>query len=154
MLDFIFLFFFSLSFSSFYAGNPATYEHRVDCFPIHPHPTAITMEDQLAQVLSNTLQPSAEHRMQAELELKQIQANPAYPVSLAKVAGHASIETNIRQAALTSLRQFIENNWAADEPGVDPPIPIADEVRNILRQSLLDLALTPEDDRKAKIAAR
>ncbi len=112
------------------------------------------MEDQLAHILTNTLLPSREPRIQAELALKQAQTNPAFPVSLGKIAAHASVDTNVRQAALSALRQFIETNWAADEPGADPPIPIADDVRNVLRQSLLDLALSPEDDRKAKIAAR
>lgn len=112
------------------------------------------MEDQLAQVLANTQLSAPEPRMQAELELKQAQSNPAYPVSLAKIAAHASVSTPVRQAALSTLRQFIENNWAADEPDAEPPIPIADDVRSVLRQSLLDLALSPDDDRKTKIAAR
>lgn len=111
------------------------------------------MDDQLVQLLSSTTQADQTQRLNAELELKRAQTNPAYPVSLAKVASHTSVDISVRQVALSTLRLFIENNWAVEDPS-ETPIPIADDARQLVRQALLDLALSPEDDRKVKIAAR
>lgn len=106
------------------------------------------------QLLANTQLPEQGPRQQAEIELKRARTSPAYPVSLAKIASHTSVATGIRQSALASLRQFIENNWAVGDQDDEPIIPIADDTRALLRQSLLDLALSQEEDRKVKIAAR
>lgn len=106
------------------------------------------------QLLANTQLPDQGPRQQAEIELKRARTSPAYPVSLAKIASHTSISTGIRQSALTSLRLFIEKNWAVGDQDDEPIIPISDESRAILKQSLLDLALSQEEDRKVKIAAR
>ncbi|KAM0384275.1 hypothetical protein ACHAPY_001651 [Fusarium culmorum] len=111
------------------------------------------MEDQLVQLLSNTQLPDQGPRQQAEIELKRARTNPAFPLSLANIAAHTSIETNIRQSALSNLRLFIENNWSNDELDDEPQTPISDEVRGQLKQVLLDLVLSQEEDRKVKISA-
>ncbi|KHN93774.1 Armadillo-type fold protein [Metarhizium album ARSEF 1941] len=111
------------------------------------------MEQQLVPLLTNIQLPDQAPRQQAEIELKRAQANPAFPVSLAKIASHSSISTGVRQAALSTLRQFIENNWAVGNPDQETIIPIDDDTRAILRQSLLDLALSQDEDRKVKISA-
>ena len=51
-------------------------------------------------------------------------------------------------------RQFIEKNWAVVSLDDEPQIPIGDDVRISLKQTLLDLAVSPEEDRKVKISAR
>ena len=112
------------------------------------------MEDQLVQLLANTQLPDQAPRQQAEIELKHARSNPAFPLSLANVAAHTSIDTAIRQSALTNLRLFIEKNWSTEDPDGEPQIPIADEIRGQLKQTLLDLSLSPEEDRKVKISAR
>ncbi|KAG6188934.1 hypothetical protein E4U27_006853 [Claviceps purpurea] len=111
------------------------------------------MEEQLVQILANTQLLEQVPRQQAEIELKRARTSPAYPVALAKIASHTSVSTNIRQAALSSLRQFIEHNWAVGDQDDEPIIPISDDTRAILKQSLLDLSLSQEQDRKVKIAA-
>ncbi|KAI1079147.1 armadillo-type protein [Whalleya microplaca] len=110
------------------------------------------MEDQLVQVLANTQLAAEGPRKQAELDLKHAQSNPAYPLSLANIARHSSIAIEIRQAALSALRLFIERNWSGE--GDDgPTIPIDDAVKEQIRPMVLDLALNSEDDRKIKTAA-
>lgn len=110
------------------------------------------MEEQLVLLLTDTQRPEQAPRQQAEIELKRAETNPAFPVALAKIASHTSVDTGARQAALSKLRLFIQKNWAIDDPST-PPIPISDENREVLRQLLLDLALSPENDRLVKIAA-
>ncbi|CAG9956264.1 unnamed protein product [Clonostachys rosea f. rosea IK726] len=110
------------------------------------------MEDQLIQLLSNTHSSEQVPRQQAEIELKRAASNPAFPQSLANIAAHTSVDTSVRQSALSTLRLFIERNWAVEELGDGPQIPIADNARAALKQSLLDLVLSGEEDRKVKIA--
>lgn len=111
------------------------------------------MEDQLIQLLTSTQLPDQAPRQQAEIDLKRAQTNPAFPQSLANVSAHTSVETNIRQSALSTLRLFIEKNWAVDQLEEEPQVPIGDDVRTSLKQTLLDLAVSPEEDRKVKISA-
>lgn len=110
------------------------------------------MEDQLVQVLANTQSTAEGTRKQAELDLKHAQANPAFPLSLANIGSHVSVAIEIRQSALSSLRQFIERNWAGELIDT-PPILIPDQVKDQVRTVLLELALSAEQDRKIKTAA-
>ena len=105
------------------------------------------------QLLANTTSAQQVPRQQAEIELKRARTNPDFPVSLAKVASHTSVDISVRQAALLSLRQFISYNWGVGDEDDEPQIPISDEARAFLRQTLLDLSLSQEDDRKVKISA-
>lgn len=111
------------------------------------------MEDQLVQVLANTQLAAEGPRKQAELDLKRAQTNPAFPLSLANIGRHASISVEIRQAALSTLRRFIESNWSGENDD-GPVIPIADPVKDQVRPLVLDLALNFDGDRKIKTAAR
>ncbi|KAI0872938.1 armadillo-type protein [Hypoxylon argillaceum] len=110
------------------------------------------MEDQLVQVLANTQLAAEGPRKQAELDLKRAQTNPAFPLSLANIGRHASISVEIRQAALSTLRRFIESNWSGENDD-GPVIPIADPVKDQVRPLVLDLALNFDGDRKIKTAA-
>ncbi|KAI0017607.1 armadillo-type protein [Xylariomycetidae sp. FL0641] len=109
------------------------------------------MEDQLVQVLANTQVPAEGPRRQAEEELRNAQTNPAYPLSLANIGCHTSVALEVRQAALSTLRLFIQDNWNDDDNTV-PYIPIADNVKDQIRPMILGLALSDED-RKIKSAA-
>ncbi|UNI13323.1 hypothetical protein JDV02_000080 [Purpureocillium takamizusanense] len=108
------------------------------------------MEDQLAQLLANTMLPEQAPRQQAEIELKRARPNPAFPVCLANIASHASVAVTVRQAALTNLRLFVEANWASEDPSEEPPIHISEEAREHVKRVLLDLAIGHEEDRKVK----
>ncbi|KAI1478362.1 ARM repeat-containing protein [Daldinia eschscholtzii] len=110
------------------------------------------MEDQLVQVLANTQLAAEGPRKQAELDLKHAASNPAFPLSLTNIARHTSITVEIRQAALSALRLFIERNWSGENDD-GPAIPIADSVKDQIRPLILDLALNSEGDRKIKSAA-
>ena len=112
------------------------------------------MDDELVQVLTNTQSPEQPVRQQAELALKHAQANPAFPVSLASVAAHTAIDTAIRQSALTSLRQFIEANWSPEDEYADSVVNVSEEAKGQLRTILLELTLSPEENRKVKISSR
>ncbi|KAH8681548.1 putative importin beta-5 subunit [Xylariales sp. PMI_506] len=110
------------------------------------------MEDQLVQVLSNTQSSAEGPRKQAELDLKHAQTNPAFPISLANIGSHTAISTEIRQAALTTLRQFIERNWSGESDD-GPVIPISDQVKEQVRNVVLELALSADEERKIKTGA-
>ncbi|KAI0132653.1 importin-beta domain-containing protein [Xylariales sp. AK1849] len=109
------------------------------------------MEDQLVQVLSNTQSSAEGPRKQAEIDLKHAQANPAFPLSLATIGSHTSISVDIRQAALSTLRQYIVRNWSG-ESDEGPTLPISDQVKDQVRSVTLELALST-DERKIRTAA-
>ncbi|SPQ25449.1 001970a5-5de7-46e6-a2f3-5a7541433e97 [Thermothielavioides terrestris] len=111
------------------------------------------MDEHLAQLLANTQDKNEGPRKQAELDLLHAQTNPEFPLSLARIGVHTGAPLEIRQAALTYLRKFIEENWAPDEEGGASQIPIPDATRDHLRNVILELALSPEDERKVKVAA-
>ncbi|KXJ95130.1 armadillo-type protein [Microdochium bolleyi] len=109
------------------------------------------MEDQLVQILANTQLPAEGPRKQAELDLRANRSNPAFPISLTNIAGHASVPVQIRQAALSQLRLFVEDNWSGDSDD-GPAIPIADDVKAQIRPMILELAINATD-RRAKTSA-
>jgi hypothetical protein len=111
-----------------------------------------SMEDQLLVILSDTLSSSSGPRKLAEVQLKQAEVQTAFPGSLATIGCHANIAIEVRQAALLSLRTFVDKNWSGyDENG--PTITIEEGVKEQLRQSMLELA-TSNADRKLTKAAR
>ncbi|KAI1169901.1 armadillo-type protein [Nemania sp. FL0916] len=110
------------------------------------------MEEQLVQSLANTQLAAEGPRMQAELDLKRARTNPAFPLSLTNIGRHESVSVEIRQAALSSLRRFIEANWSGENDD-GPTIPIADAVKDQIRPLILDLAVNFDGDRKIKTAA-
>ncbi|KAL1888827.1 hypothetical protein Sste5346_009305 [Sporothrix stenoceras] len=121
--------------------------------------------DELVRLLSDTQRPEEEPRKRAELDLKAAQANPAFPSLLTAIAATPSYPTQIRQSALTVLRQFIQRNWTPGGIGGDDDdddeddataaagrIPISDEVKQQIRSQLLELATRNEDDRRVQAA--
>lgn len=107
------------------------------------------------QLLANTHSSAEGPRKQAEIDLKHAQTNPAFPISLANIAAHASIPTDVRQSALSVLRNFIQHNWSEEgDDGEGPLVAMPDTTKDQLRPKLLALALSDEDDRKVKALAR
>ena len=111
------------------------------------------MDERLAQVLANTQLAQEGPRKQAELELQHARTNPEFPLALTQIAVHTSAPVQIRQAALTTLRKFAEENWSPATSD-DVPIPIPDPTREQIKNLLLELVLSPENERKVKLAAR
>ena len=112
------------------------------------------MDEHLAQLLANTQEKNEGVRKQAELDLLHTQRNPEFPLSLIRIGAHSSVPVQIRQSALTYLRKFIEKNWAPDDAGSGPQVPVSEETKDYLRNAVLELVLSQEDERKVKVAAR
>ncbi|KXX81156.1 Importin subunit beta-5 [Madurella mycetomatis] len=110
------------------------------------------MDEHLVRLLASTQDKNEGPRKQAELDLLHAQTNPEFPLSLARIGVHTAAPVEIRQSALTYLRKFIEKNWGPDDSGI-PHIPIPDTTKDQLRNVILELVLSPEDERKVKVAA-
>lgn len=110
------------------------------------------MDEQLVRLLASTQLPQEGPRKQAEIDLIRAKTNPDFPLSLARIGSHPQATVEIRQSALTYLRKFVEENWSPEHTdGI--PIPIADPVKDQLRQAVLQLVLNDENERKVKVAA-
>lgn len=112
-----------------------------------------TMEDHVAQLLANTQLPQEAPRTQAESDLISLRTNADFPLALVRIGHNTTLPVEIRQSALTVVRKFIEENWSP-EGGDGPHIPIPDPTKATLRHAILELVLSPEDQRKVKVAAR
>jgi hypothetical protein len=111
------------------------------------------MEAQLLQLLADTQSTAEAPRKQAEAHLEQLQSNETFPTSLGTIASHSSVSLAIRQSALSVLRRYVEQNWSGqNEEG--PTIAIPDPVKAQLRNQLLEIATSNENDRKVRAAAR
>lgn len=119
------------------------------------------MEDQLIALITAVASSTSEadsqaKRMQAEIDLKHARTNPGFPTSLVNIGRHAQVAVPVRQMAMTTLHKFISRNWGQDEDALDGEalIDISDETRAALRASLLELALSSDNDKKIKSVTR
>lgn len=113
------------------------------------------LEDQLLHLLTETQSSQAAPRKSAEAQLQSLGGNENFPIGLAAIAAHTGVSVALRQAALTTLRQFVEKNWSGeDELTEGPTFEISEEIKNALRSRLLELATSEEADRKVRTSAR
>lgn len=110
-------------------------------------------DEHFARLLASTQDKREGPRKQAELDLLHSETNTEFPLSLARIGANTAVPVEIRQSALTYLRKFIEKNWSPDGSN-SPVVLIGDATKNQLRNMTLELVLSPEDERKVKVAAR
>ncbi|EEP75529.1 conserved hypothetical protein [Uncinocarpus reesii 1704] len=111
------------------------------------------MEQQLLQLLADTQSPAPATRNKAEGQLLSLYSNEHFPLSLASIASHASVPVHLRQSALLVLRTFIVSAWSSQLDEFKGQVLINDANKVHLRRVLLELAISPEDDRKVKASA-
>ncbi|KAK4184527.1 importin subunit beta-5 [Podospora australis] len=110
------------------------------------------MDSHLIQLFQDTQSSDEVRRKQAEIALLHAQSNPEYSHALLRIAAEPQVPVEVRQASLTTLRRFVEKNWNPDG-GETPHIPISDATKEHIKQGILELALSTEDQRKVKVAA-
>ncbi|KAE8380151.1 armadillo-type protein [Aspergillus bertholletiae] len=112
------------------------------------------MEQELLSLLADTQSPVADTRKSAELQLLRLYSNENLPLSLAAIASHDSVPTNLRQSALSVLRTFIAAAWSPNLDEFKGQILINDVNKSQIRKVLLDLAtITETPERKVKSSA-
>ncbi|KAL3495830.1 armadillo-type protein [Aspergillus germanicus] len=112
------------------------------------------MEHELLTLLADTQSPVADTRRAAELQLSHLYSNENFPLSLAAIASHDSVPTNLRQSALSVLRTFISAAWSPSLDEFKGQVLVSDVNKAQIRAVLLDLATVTEvSDRKVKTAA-
>ncbi|GMF67916.1 unnamed protein product [Aspergillus oryzae] len=112
------------------------------------------MEQELLSLLADTQSPVADTRKSAELQLLRLYSNENFPLSLAAIASHDSVPTNLRQSTLSVLRTFIAAAWSPNLDEFKGQILINDVNKSQVRRALLDLAtVTETPERKVKSSA-
>ncbi|PYI06763.1 ARM repeat-containing protein [Aspergillus sclerotiicarbonarius CBS 121057] len=112
------------------------------------------MEQELLTLLADTQSPVTNTRKAAELQLRRLYANESFPLTLAVIASHDSVPTNLRQSALSVLRTFITAAWSPVLDEFEGQVLISDGNKAQLRQALLNLAtVTETPERKVKSSA-
>ncbi|RHZ43222.1 putative importin beta-5 subunit [Aspergillus thermomutatus] len=112
------------------------------------------MEQELLTLLADTQSPVADTRKAAELQLLRLYPNEQFPLSLAAIASHDSVPTNLRQSSLSVLRTFIAAAWSPNLDEFKGQILINNTNKTQIRRVLLELATTADvQERKVKSSA-
>ena len=111
------------------------------------------MEDQVLASLSATLASDAAVRNDAERQLSDLSTNEGFPNSLISIASHASVPLDLRQSALFSLKRLVLKSWSPSLEEFEGPGALNDATKEQVRQSLLTLATSGDEDGKVFRAA-
>jgi hypothetical protein len=112
------------------------------------------MEQELLSLLADTQSSTTSTRQAAELRLKSLYSNEAFPISLTAIASHESVPVNLRQSALSVLRTFIGAGWSSMLDDFKGHVLVNDANKAQIRLALLELATTTETpERKVKASA-
>lgn len=112
------------------------------------------MEQELLSLLANTQSSTTATRQAAELQLKSLYSNEAFPISLTAIASHESVPVNLRQSALSVLRTFIGAGWSSMLDDFKGQVLVSDANKVQIRRALLELATTIDTpERKVKASA-
>ncbi|ESZ90586.1 hypothetical protein SBOR_9037 [Sclerotinia borealis F-4128] len=110
-------------------------------------------ETQLLQVLADTQSSADGPRRQAEHYLHTAQNDPAFPSTLALIASHGTVASEVRQAALLNLKNFVTRNWTGVDDNGMPSVQIEEGAKGEIRARMLELATSDVDTRRIKRAA-
>ena len=111
------------------------------------------MEQQLVRLLTDSQASQEGPRKNAEWQLKQLYADPEFPVALVSVGAHSDVSVEIRQSALLYLKIFVLACWSPQFAEFSDQLYADESRKSRIRQSLLDLAVSGSDERKVKSAA-
>jgi hypothetical protein len=115
------------------------------------------MEEQVAQLLAATQSASEAPRREAETQLQSLWSHPEYAPGLVAIASHDSVPLNIRQASLLALKQFVVSCWSNQfdefKGSQEEQSLVGEDVKQRIREPLLELATSETLDRKVKAAA-
>ena len=111
------------------------------------------MEQQVIDLLSATLQADAAVRTNAELHLKLLYNNPAFPAALISLGSHDGAPVDLRQASLLSLKKLVLKRWSPLLEEFEGPVQLDDVVKEQIRHAILSLATSGDPQRKVVAAA-
>lgn len=111
------------------------------------------MEQQIVQLLNDTQSPSQAPRANAELRLRHLYPNTSFAPTLIAIASHQAVDLPTRQAALLYLKQFVQQVWSPQFDEFKGEMLVSVEERAKIRQALLELATSAQQERKIKSAA-
>lgn len=102
----------------------------------------------MLDLLKATQSSSAQPRTAAELELKKLYGNEAFPAALVTIGSHNDINTSDRVAALLSLKSFVNLAWSPSLEDYAGSILIGDQAKADVRQRLISLVYDAYGDSK------
>ncbi|KAK4999829.1 hypothetical protein LTR66_001213 [Elasticomyces elasticus] len=111
------------------------------------------MEEQLVRLLAETQSSQEGLRKHAELQLKDLHTNAAFPQALVSVAAHDSVSLAVRQSALLYLKTFVLAAWSPQFDEFESQVLVSDDSKQQLRRSVLEIATGSQGERKLKSAA-
>ncbi|KAJ1976634.1 hypothetical protein H4R33_006397 [Dimargaris cristalligena] len=95
------------------------------------------MDRTVYECLLQTLSPEANVRMQAELTLRQLTPKPEFPLSLTRCATAPECSLPQRQAAIFSLKNYVDKHWSASAQRFEEP-ELDGSVKQLIRQQIVE----------------
>jgi importin-9 len=115
--------------------------------------SSLIMEQQVLDLLRATQSSAAQPRTTAELELKKLYGNSAFPVALVTIGAHKEIQVSDRVAALFSLKKFVNLAWSSSLDEFAGRVLITDQAKVEVRNRLLSIVFDAEVDSRVTSAA-
>lgn len=107
------------------------------------------MEHRVILFLRGTQDGEVGTRLEAEMQLKALYPDPAFPESLVTIASHIQLSTTDRFLALVVLKLFVVKGWSPLLDEFEGQVLVDDGTKNRIKQRLL--ALVFEDNLDSKV---
>ena len=104
-----------------------------------------SQEDQLRQILSQSLSPDAPTRQNAERALLTAQSSQGHALAVLRVVSTSTGNNNdlpIRQAAAVHFKNMVKKGWAPDDEADAKQYTIPDSDRTLIKDNLVSLMCT------------
>ncbi|KAI8101811.1 hypothetical protein M9434_006876 [Picochlorum sp. BPE23] len=112
------------------------------------------MQQQIQQVLGQTLAPDPSQIKSAEAALKTFEAQPGFGVELLKVVSLDSVPLEIRQQGAVQFKNLVKYSWEKmdETSGVEQVCVLGDDEKEQIRQHIVELMLNAPDKVRAQIS--
>ncbi|MCJ1397726.1 hypothetical protein MMC11_000922 [Xylographa trunciseda] len=97
------------------------------------------MEHQLLEILSATQSNDAQARLAAELQLKGLYSDEAFPLALVNIGAHPDVALPERLIALVVLKQFVGRGWSPAFAEFEGKILFGDTLKSDIKVRLLGI---------------
>lgn len=118
---------------------------------------SVSMEQQVLQLLQATTVPDTNTIKQAEQSLIDLYRQSEYPFALLHITTHSEVDLNLRKAALTALRNYVNSTWSPNfEEASAQSVSLSEDIRKQIRNQILVICTSsdPSNDISQNLAGK
>lgn len=111
------------------------------------------MEAEVLRLLTDAQSPQETPRRQAEAHLRVLNDNENFGPCLLSIASQTSLPLAVRQGALSYCKIYLQHVWSSSFDEYEGHAILGEPIKQDIRQTILNLATSPANDRKIRVAA-